>query len=97
MKDKGISQLLQQVSYELATAFLPDSAEKKTELQRPMQIVTPHKAATYLHCDSKKKKEGKKLLENEQADSSTEELCFPCLHTCLFLPGTRKCSYKYHV
>ena len=53
-----MNQLVQQVSYKLATAFLPNSAEKKqlnSNVQR--KSIVPHKAPTYLHCFSKKRKE----------------------------------------
>lgn len=53
-----MNQLLQQVSYELATAFFSNPTEKK-QLTSNIQhkSIVPHKASTYLHCFSKTRKE----------------------------------------
>lgn len=57
-----MNQLLQQVSYELATAFLPNSAEKKQlNSNAQSKSIAPHKASTYLHCLAKK---GRKKVVN---------------------------------
>lgn len=53
-----MNQLLQQVSYELATAFFSNSTEKK-QLTSNIQhkSIVPHKASTYLYCFSKTRKD----------------------------------------
>jgi len=53
-----MNQLLQQVSYELAIAFLPDTAEKRQlNSNFHCKTIALHEVPTYLHCFSKKRKE----------------------------------------
>lgn len=99
-----MNQLPQQVSYELATAFFSKSTEKK-QLTSNIQhgSIAPHKASTFLNCFSKTRKDKScciqivvvsksciHLLQNEQADSRTEEFYFPCLHSWGFLSVRNK-------
>lgn len=53
-----MNQLLQQVSYELDTAFFSNSTGKK-QLASNIQhkSIAPHKASAYLHCFSKTRKD----------------------------------------
>lgn len=86
-----MTQLLQNVSYELAMAFVLNSA-KKNQLNSNIQhkSTAPHKASSYFNYFREKKK-GKKLfisilhpLENEHGDSSTEVLFFTFAHLFFF-------------